>query len=78
MKEQDMCEESHFREKWQLLQSLRSVTESLLTNGLSNVWNVYGGLVKYFTVIERIFKHGCRIFDPTVSKDFWILLPRYS
>lgn len=59
----------HAREKWQLLQSLRSTVEGLLTNGVSNVWSVYGGLSRLHAVVERIFKHGCRIFDSGVSTD---------
>lgn len=62
-----MSEEDHIKEQWQLLQSLRSTVEGLLVYGVSNVWNVYGGLNRLHSVIEQIFKHGCRIFDPLVS-----------
>lgn len=62
-----MSGESHVREKYQLLQSLRSTVEGLLTNGVSNVWNVYGGLNRLHNIMEKIFKHGCRIFDSKVS-----------
>lgn len=55
------------KEKGQLLQSLRSTVEGLLMDGLSNVWDVYGGLNRLHNVMEQIFKHGCRIFDPNVS-----------
>lgn len=62
-----MTENIHNKEQWQLLQSLRSTVEGLLIDGVSNVWNVYGGLNRLHNVMERIFKHGCRIFDPNVS-----------
>jgi hypothetical protein len=62
-----MSEESHNREKRQLLQHLRSTVEGLLTNGVSNVWNIYGGLNRLHNIMEKIFKHGCRIFDTSVS-----------
>ena len=63
----------HIREKCQLLQNLRSVVEGLLTNGVSNVWSVYGGLNRLHAIMEKIFKHGCRIFDANVSTDFTVL-----
>ncbi|KAL7296016.1 hypothetical protein TKK_0010571 [Trichogramma kaykai] len=53
-------DEARTREKYQLLQNLRSVVEGLLTNGLPNVWNVYGGLNRLHAIMEKIFKHGCR------------------
>lgn len=62
-----MGEDIRVKEQWQLLQNLRSTVEGLLNNGLSNVWNVYGGLNRLHNIMEQIFKHGCRIFDPTVS-----------
>lgn len=62
-----MSDNTHAKEQWQLLQSLRSTAEGLLIDGVSNVWDVYGGLNRLHNVMERIFKHGCRIFDPNVS-----------
>lgn len=62
-----MSESTHNKEQWQLLYSLRSTVEGLLIDGMSNVWNVYGGLNRLHSVMEQIFKHGCRIFDPNVS-----------
>jgi len=62
-----MCENIHDKEQWHLLQSLRSTVEGLLIDGVSNVWDVYGGLNRLHNVMEQIFKHGCRIFDPNVS-----------
>ncbi|CAB0038495.1 unnamed protein product [Trichogramma brassicae] len=56
----DNDEAPRTREKYQLLQNLRSVVEGLLTNGLPNVWNVYGGLNRLHAIMEKIFKHGCR------------------
>ncbi|XP_058795536.1 run domain Beclin-1-interacting and cysteine-rich domain-containing protein isoform X2 [Phymastichus coffea] len=66
--------DNYTRERWQLLQSLRSTVESLLTNGVSNVWNVYGGLNRLHNVMEKIFKHGCRIFDTKGEPDFWTFI----
>lgn len=62
-----MSENIHNKEKWQLLQSLRSTVEGLMIDGVSSVWNVYGGLNRLHNVVEQIFKHGCRIYDPNVS-----------
>lgn len=61
-------EENRAKERWQLLQSLRSIVEGLLTNCVSNVYgNVYGGLNRLHNIMEKIFKHGCRVFDGNVS-----------
>ncbi|XP_014203887.1 run domain Beclin-1-interacting and cysteine-rich domain-containing protein [Copidosoma floridanum] len=67
-------EETRAKERWQLLQSLRSTVEGLLTNGVSNVWNVYGGLNRLHNIMERIFKHGCRVFDTSGEPDCWIFI----
>lgn len=69
-----MSENTHTKEQWQLLQSLRSTAEGLLIDGVSNVWDVYGGLNRLHNVMERIFKHGCRIFDPNGEPDCWIFI----
>lgn len=61
-----MCGDAHIKEQWQLLQNLRSTVEGLLVDGVLNVWNVYGGLNRLHNVMERIFKHGCRIFNRNV------------
>ncbi|XP_070158567.1 run domain Beclin-1-interacting and cysteine-rich domain-containing protein [Polyergus mexicanus] len=68
-----MSENAHVKEQWQLLQSLRSTAEGLLI-GVSNVWNVYGGLNRLHNAMERIFKHGCRIFDTNGEPDCWIFI----
>lgn len=59
-------EETHLKERWQLLHSLRSTVEALLMNGVTNVWNVYGGLNRLHSIMEKIFKHGCKAFDSEV------------
>lgn len=69
-----MSENTRAKEQWQLLQSLRSTAEGLLIDGVSNVWNVYGGLNRLHNAMERIFKHGCRIFDPNGEPDCWIFI----
>ncbi|KAG5326878.1 RUBIC protein, partial [Acromyrmex heyeri] len=69
-----MSENTHNKEQWQLLHSLRSTVEGLLIDGMSNVWNVYGGLNRLHSVMEQIFKHGCRIFDPNGEPDCWIFI----
>lgn len=56
----------HVKERWQLLQNLRYTVEGLLIDGVSNVWNVYGGLNRLHNTMEQIFQHGCRIFHPSV------------
>ncbi|XP_076671561.1 run domain Beclin-1-interacting and cysteine-rich domain-containing protein rubicon isoform X1 [Andrena cerasifolii] len=69
-----MCEDAHIKEQWQLLQSLRTTVEGLLVDGILNVWNVYGGLNRLHSVMERIFKHGCRIFNRNGEPDCWIFI----
>ncbi|XP_012225046.1 run domain Beclin-1-interacting and cysteine-rich domain-containing protein [Linepithema humile] len=69
-----MSENVHSKEQWQLLHNLRSTVEGLLIDGVSNVWNVYGGLNRLHNAMERIFKHGCRIFDPNGEPDCWIFI----
>ncbi|CAL7940368.1 unnamed protein product [Xylocopa violacea] len=69
-----MCEDAHIKEQWQLLQSLRTTVEGLLVDGVLNVWNVYGGLNRLHNVMERIFKHGCRIFNRNGEPDCWIFI----
>ncbi|XP_012339895.1 run domain Beclin-1-interacting and cysteine-rich domain-containing protein isoform X2 [Apis florea] len=69
-----MCGDAHIKEQWQLLQSLRSIVEGLLVDGVLNVWNVYGGLNRLHNVMERIFKHGCRIFNRNGEPDCWIFI----
>ncbi|XP_076630094.1 run domain Beclin-1-interacting and cysteine-rich domain-containing protein rubicon isoform X2 [Colletes latitarsis] len=69
-----MCEDARIKEQWQLLQCLRTTVECLLVDGVLNVWNVYGGLNRLHNVMERIFKHGCRIFNRNGEPDCWIFI----
>ncbi|CAL1678762.1 unnamed protein product [Lasius platythorax] len=70
-----MSENTHTKEQCrELLQILRSTAEGLLIDEVSNVWNVYGGLNRLHNAMERIFKHGCRIFDPNGEPDCWIFI----
>ncbi|XP_076292107.1 run domain Beclin-1-interacting and cysteine-rich domain-containing protein rubicon isoform X2 [Lasioglossum baleicum] len=69
-----MCEDVHIREQRQLLQILRTTVEGLLVDGVLNVWNVYGGLNRLHHIMERIFKHGCRIFNRNGEPDCWIFI----
>ncbi|XP_076242602.1 run domain Beclin-1-interacting and cysteine-rich domain-containing protein rubicon isoform X2 [Calliopsis andreniformis] len=69
-----MSEDAHIKEQWQLLQNLRTTVEGLLVDGILNVWNVYGGLNRLHNVMERIFKHGCRIFNRNGEPDCWIFI----
>lgn len=69
-----MCGDAHIKEQWQLLQNLRSTVEGLLVDGVLNVWDVYGGLNRLHNVMERIFKHGCRIFNRNGEPDCWIFI----
>ncbi|XP_053982017.1 run domain Beclin-1-interacting and cysteine-rich domain-containing protein isoform X2 [Hylaeus anthracinus] len=69
-----MCEDAHIKEQWQLLQCLRTTVECLLVDGVLNVWNVYGGLNRLHNIMERIFKHGCRIFNRNGEPDCWIFI----
>lgn len=68
-----MCEDIHIKEQWQLLQNLRFTVEGLLIDGVSNVWNVYGGLNRLHNAMEQIFKHGC-IFHTNGEPDCWIFI----
>lgn len=49
-----------------ILHLLKSTTEGLLINQVSNVWNIYGGLNRLHHIMEKIFKHGCRVFTQEV------------
>ncbi|XP_076647776.1 run domain Beclin-1-interacting and cysteine-rich domain-containing protein rubicon isoform X4 [Halictus rubicundus] len=69
-----MCEDAHIKEQRQLLQILRATVEGLLVDGILNVWNVYGGLNRLHHIMERIFKHGCRIFNRNGEPDCWIFI----
>ncbi|XP_017876260.1 run domain Beclin-1-interacting and cysteine-rich domain-containing protein [Ceratina calcarata] len=69
-----MCEDVHVKEQWQLLQNLRTTVEGLLVDGVLNVWNVYGGLNRLHNVMERIFKHGCRIYNRNGEPDCWVFI----
>ncbi|XP_012541570.1 run domain Beclin-1-interacting and cysteine-rich domain-containing protein isoform X2 [Monomorium pharaonis] len=69
-----MSENTYNKERWQLLHSLRSTVEGLVIDGVPNVWNIYGGLNRLHSIMEQIFKHGCRIFDPNGEPDCWIFI----
>lgn len=56
----------HQEEYQQLLQSLKGTVEGLLISQVSNVWNIYGGLIRLHNAMEKIFKHGCRVFNHDV------------
>uniref|UniRef100_A0A146LY27 Run domain Beclin-1 interacting and cystein-rich containing protein n=1 Tax=Lygus hesperus TaxID=30085 RepID=A0A146LY27_LYGHE len=58
----------------QLLQNLKSVVEGLLCCQVPNVWNVYGGLSRLHSVLERIFKHQFQIFKPNGEEDCWLFI----
>lgn len=62
----------------QILQSLRGTAEGLLINQVSNVWNIYGGLNRLHHVMEKIFKHGCRVFDQEGDPDCWVFIQGLS
>ena len=49
-----------------LLQNLKLIVEGLLIRQVSNVWSIYGGLNRLHNAMEKIFKHGCRVFTPQV------------
>jgi hypothetical protein len=60
-------EELHDQEGYkQLLRSLKGTVEGLLISQVSNVWNIYGGLNRLLDAMEKIFKHGCRVFNHDV------------
>jgi run domain Beclin-1 interacting cysteine-rich containing protein len=59
-------EELHQEGYQQLLHSLKGTVEGLLISQVSNVWNIYGGLNRLHNAMERIFKHGCRVFNHDV------------
>jgi hypothetical protein len=58
-------------EHQQLLQSLKGTVEGLLISQVSNVWDIYGGLNRLHGAVEKIFKHGCRVFNHDVR--FYII-----
>jgi hypothetical protein len=56
----------HQEEYQQLRQSLKATVEGLLISQVSNVWDIYGGLNRLHGAVEKIFKHGCRVFNHDV------------
>ncbi|OAD58627.1 Run domain Beclin-1 interacting and cystein-rich containing protein, partial [Eufriesea mexicana] len=64
-----MCEDAHIKEQWQLLQSLRCTVEGLLVDGVSNVWDVYGGLNRLHNGEPDcwIFIQGLNWLQPSVA-----------
>ena len=70
-------EEFQHQEEYQrLLQSLKGTVEGLLISQVSNVWDVYGGLNRLHGAVEKIFKHGCRVFNHDVR--FYIISFSYK
>lgn len=61
-----------------LLQQLKMTVEGLLITQPTNVWHVYGGLNRLFSVLERIFKHGCRVFNQNGEPDCWVFIQGLS
>ncbi|XP_021932612.1 run domain Beclin-1-interacting and cysteine-rich domain-containing protein isoform X2 [Zootermopsis nevadensis] len=68
----------HQEEYQQLLQSLKGTVEGLLISQVSNVWNIYGGLIRLHNAMEKIFKHGCRVFNHDGDPDSWIFIQGLS
>jgi hypothetical protein len=56
----------HQEEYQQLLHSLKGTVEGLLISQVSNVWDIYGGLNRLHDAVEKILKHGCRVFNHDV------------
>uniref|UniRef100_A0A1V1FQN1 Putative cysteine-rich protein 5 n=1 Tax=Reticulitermes speratus TaxID=60591 RepID=A0A1V1FQN1_9NEOP len=72
-------EEFHHQEEYrQLLRSLKGTVEGLLINQVSNVWDIYGGLNRLHSAVEKIFKHGCRVFNHDGDPDCWIFIQGLS
>ncbi|XP_063236877.1 run domain Beclin-1-interacting and cysteine-rich domain-containing protein isoform X2 [Bacillus rossius redtenbacheri] len=71
-------DEVYQQEYRQLLQALKGTVEGLLISQVSNVWNVYGGLSRLQKAVERIFKHGCRVFDHHGDPDCWVFIQGLS
>ncbi|CAH1102808.1 unnamed protein product [Psylliodes chrysocephalus] len=56
-----MSESSHYISKYQqLLRDLKSTVEGLLMTQVANVWSVYGGLNRFHTIVDKIFRHGSK------------------
>uniref|UniRef100_A0A1B6CXH4 RUN domain-containing protein n=1 Tax=Clastoptera arizonana TaxID=38151 RepID=A0A1B6CXH4_9HEMI len=58
----------------QLLLQLKTTVEGLLINQLSYVWHVYGGLNRLHCILEKIFKHGFKVFNQEGEPDCWIFI----
>jgi len=70
-------EEFRHQEEYQrLLQSLKGTVEGLLISQVSNVWDIYGGLNRLLGAVEKIFKHGCRVFNHDVG--FYVISFSYK
>nr|CAD7438648.1 unnamed protein product [Timema bartmani] len=66
----DLCQQEY----QQLLQSLKGTVEGLLISHVSNVWNIYGGLNRLHKAMEKIFKHGCRVFNHDGEPDCLVFI----
>ncbi|XP_014280038.1 run domain Beclin-1-interacting and cysteine-rich domain-containing protein isoform X1 [Halyomorpha halys] len=53
------------------LSSLKTIVEGLLSCQVANVWNVYGGLNRLHTILQRILKHEFKIFKDNGEEDCW-------
>lgn len=60
----------HVAKYQQLLRDLKSTVEGLLVSQVANVWCIYGGLNRLHSVVEKIFKHECKIVSDNVRKLF--------
>ncbi|KAL3281835.1 hypothetical protein HHI36_005035 [Cryptolaemus montrouzieri] len=47
----------------QLLRDLKTIIDGLLSTQVANVWSIYGGLNRLHSLLEKIFKHGCKNSD---------------
>ncbi|XP_044750682.1 run domain Beclin-1-interacting and cysteine-rich domain-containing protein isoform X2 [Coccinella septempunctata] len=47
----------------QLLRDLKNTIDGLLSTQVANVWSIYGGLNRLHSLMDKIFKHGCKLKD---------------
>ncbi|KAJ8867204.1 hypothetical protein PR048_030999, partial [Dryococelus australis] len=74
-----MARDEVYQQEYQhLLQALKGTVEGLLISQVSNVWNIYGGLSRLQKAMERIFKHGCRVFNHHGDPDCWVFIQGLS
>lgn len=61
------------RDEVELLLLLKGTVEGLLISQVANVWSIYGGLNRLHCAMEKIFKHGYKVYQEG-EPDLWVFI----